>query len=255
MLLCNMFAKGKIPHAFALVSEGYIDAAKNIAASILCEKRCFPPCGKCRHCLKISKGIHPDFIEVAPLKGKVYIGVDAIRQLRSDAYIRPNDASAKVYFINGASLMNEAAQNALLKILEQPPENVYFILGDKTVNELLPTVLSRVTMFRLDGETVKEKARYADKVNEILKAYKNRDEAGTYLLLSSLPKREQMINLYSELSDALYENIRNNALSGNPDNGLTLFFDEVQKALSRLDNAGNPGITAACLNSRLFGGN
>ena len=180
--------------------------------------------------------------------------MDTIRQLRSDAYIRPNDASAKVYFINGAALMNEAAQNALLKILEQPPENVYFILGDKSVNDLLPTVLSRVTLFSLDGEKVKEKAKYADKVNEILKAYKNGDEAGMYLLLSSLPKREQMICLYKELNDSLYEKIRSSALKGAPDNGYTVFFDKLQDAMRRLENAGNPGIIAASLASELFGG-
>ncbi len=254
VLLGKMFAEGKIPHAFALVSEEYIDAAKNIAASIICEKRCFPACGVCRHCIKMKKGIHPDFIEISPLKGKVFIGVDAIRQLRSDAYIRPNDADAKVYFINGACSMNEAAQNALLKILEQPPENVYFILGDKRKNELLPTVLSRVTLFSLDGETETKKAKYTDKVSDIINAFLIGDEAKTYLLISSVPKREQMSSLLNELGDALFERIRRNAITGKPDNGFTPFFDNVQKALRRLDNAGNPGITAADLCCGIFGG-
>lgn len=253
-LLSKMFAEGKVPHAFALVSDEYIDAAKNIAASIICEKRCYPPCGKCRHCLKVKKGIHPDVIELAPQKGKVFIGVDAVREMRSDAYILPNDADAKVYFINGACSMNEAAQNALLIILEQPPENVYFILGDNRKNELLPTVLSRVTLFTLDGAQKNKKEKYADKVNEVITAFTENDEAECYLLLSSVNKREQAEEFLSELSDTLYGMIREKSVSGEAPRRLTLFFDKVQKALQRLQNAGNLSVTLAELNSSIFGG-
>jgi len=252
-LLGKMFAEKKVPHGLCLVSDEYADAARKVAASVICENGTFPSCGKCPHCIKAMKNIHPDIIECAPLKGKVFIGVDQIRALRSDAYIRPNEAQNKVFIINGACKMNEAAQNALLQVLEQPPKNVFFILADNRTNELLPTVLSRVSVFRFtsrENQTVKNE----EKANEILSLFYKGDEAGLYLKLISYNKREKAIEILSDVSLLLFANIKEELKKGIDQQKNITFFDNIQKALTRLNNAGNLTVTMAELTAKSIGG-
>ncbi len=244
-LLGRMFAQKKVAHAVALITEEYIDAARSLAASIICEKGQFPACGECAHCKKAKKNIHPDIIEIAPLKGKVFISVDQIREMRSDAYISPNEASAKVYIINGACLMNEAAQNALLLILEQPPKGVHFILCDSTLSGLLPTVISRLTVFYPESREKKQVKKYEEKCKELLLAFNAKNEASFYSAICPFIKREQAQQLLLELSECVANEIKK------PDTenkrGLMTLFDNITLAAQRLLNSGNVTVTLAAL--------
>lgn len=102
-----------------------------------------PPCGRCAGCEKAAAGRHPDVITFAPAEGKREITVEQIRRLRSDAWVAPNEGRRKVYLLDPASAMNENAQNALLKVLEEGPEQAAFLLIARTAAGLLHTVRSR----------------------------------------------------------------------------------------------------------------
>lgn len=137
-------------HAYILAAApdaGYA-RARELAQAMLCTGSAPRPCGVCRNCRKIAHGAHPDVITVERLtddKGKLKaeIVVDQIRDLAADAAVLPSEADKKVYIIREAGLMNDAAQNAALKLLEEPPAGVMFILCVENSQLLLPTIRSR----------------------------------------------------------------------------------------------------------------
>ena len=109
------------------------------------------PCGKCIQCRKAESLSHPDIYK-AQLSGKTEaVNVEEVRNICSDAYIRPNEAANKVYIIRNADRMQIQAQNALLKLIEEPPQNILFILCCERKDNLLPTILSRVTVYSLEN--------------------------------------------------------------------------------------------------------
>ena len=141
---------GRIPHAVIFESRDKAlaeSAAKELAAAFLCESDGMRPCGVCRSCRKVRSGVHPDVYTVVTTGGKQATGVGEIRQMISECYIKPNEARGKVCFI--FDKMTVEAQNALLKILEEPPQNVQFVIITEKSTLLLKTVLSRSTLFKL----------------------------------------------------------------------------------------------------------
>lgn len=111
-----------------------------------------PPCGGCRDCRKAAEGIHPDVSFLAPAEGKKEIVVDQARALRADVYIRPNEAPRKVYIIDPADALNPAAQNTLLKVVEEGPPYAAFILSAARPGNLLATLRSRCETLTLSPE-------------------------------------------------------------------------------------------------------
>lgn len=107
------------------------------------------PCGQCHSCLLFKAETHPDFYTVTLEKDKKSIGVEQIRQLTEKVYEHAQQGGAKVIWIKQASLMTEAAANALLKTLEEPPAQTFFILSDHRINQLPATVRSRCFYFYL----------------------------------------------------------------------------------------------------------
>ena len=135
-----------IPHAVIVwggSEEGRNADAYAIARATVCEASGKRPCLTCAHCVKSAKGIHPDIITVERPGDKQSIIVDQIRAIREDAVVLPNEADKKAYIIRRADLMNTQAQNAFLKLLEEPPESSGFILVAEDPASLLPTVRSR----------------------------------------------------------------------------------------------------------------
>jgi len=113
------------------------------------------PCENCAHCHKSKENIHPDLRIVEGGAGARSFHIDAIRSLRQDAGILPNEANCKVYVLHNAQAMTVEAQNALLKLLEEPPDYVCIILTAPTGKKLLSTVISRVFTLSL-GEAMEE---------------------------------------------------------------------------------------------------
>ena len=114
--------------------------------------------GKCNCCRKIFANIHPDvsFIRRGLQKdGKTPsrdIVVDQIRAVSADSVVTPNEAPGKVYIFPEAETLNPNAQNAFLKLLEEPPAGVYFLLCCRNPEALLPTVRSRCGIYYIGGE-------------------------------------------------------------------------------------------------------
>ncbi|WP_392564498.1 DNA polymerase III subunit delta' [Orbus wheelerorum] len=107
------------------------------------------PCGQCHNCQLFLANNHPDYYVIEPEKNKLSIGIDQIRQISTKIYERAQQGGNKVIWITNASLMTEAAANALLKTLEEPPENTYFLLSDIDNGQLLPTIRSRCQFYFL----------------------------------------------------------------------------------------------------------
>lgn len=148
--LQNSINKGRISHFYLIsgpVGSGKHTLARLLAAAIICtgESR---PCLRCAACRKVMGNTHPDFITVEDPEHKT-LPVRIVRQVREDMFIRPNEAQRKIYLF--PQELGEEGQNALLKILEEPPSyGVYILLADNP-EKLLPTVRSRCTELKLQS--------------------------------------------------------------------------------------------------------
>lgn len=127
--------------------SGTLEFAQAIAAALLCTGSAPHPCGVCTSCLKLAHGTHPDFICLN--EDDAEIKVEHARSIRTEAAILPNDGNRKVFILHGAEHMNTSAQNALLKVLEEPPRYAFFLLTAKQPGLLLPTIRSRCTIYHL----------------------------------------------------------------------------------------------------------
>lgn len=173
----------KLSHAYiisARADEGF-EKATELAAAMLCESGAGRPCGVCRHCKKSLRGIHPDVMVISRPsddKGrqKREIQVEQIRAMASTAAIMPNEAEKKVYIIRDAGAMNANAQNALLKLLEEPPYFDAFILITDNTQLLLETVRSRCVTVNLKVEAEPLSAEMRAKAEKYLAIVAKGDE-------------------------------------------------------------------------------
>ncbi len=144
-------AAKRLAHAYII--EGARGCGKHTLAKLICQAvscdESAPPCMKCINCDKIMRDQSPDVITVEPEKGKVQLGVDVIRKLREEAVFAPIDLPKKIFIISDGNSMNTQAQNALLKILEEPPPHVMFLILSENAEGLLSTVRSRAPILRI----------------------------------------------------------------------------------------------------------
>lgn len=151
--LLTALSANRLPHAIIL--EGDSGLGKRtlglwLAKAALCASK-EQPCGGCRSCELFDAGTHPDFITVAPENGKKSVTVDRIRELRRQAFVKPHISLRRVFLLADCDAMNEQAQNALLKILEEPPGAAVFILTAASRAALLETVVSRCVILTLSA--------------------------------------------------------------------------------------------------------
>ncbi len=151
--LRSSIAKGRISH-FYLISgpagSGKRTLAKLLAAAILCRNGTDRPCGTCSACRKVLGAGHPDYITIDDPEKKT-VSVELVRQARADIYIQPNESDHKIYLFPRAQDMGIPSQNALLKVLEEPPAYGVFILLTDSPEKLLTTVRSRCTELALSA--------------------------------------------------------------------------------------------------------
>lgn len=145
---------GRLSHALLIEGpdgSGKYTFAVEAAQAALCsaepEAR---PCGVCRDCVKVTKGIHPDLLIFGGAGGDRSFHIDTVRELRGQAYVQPNEAAGKVMLLRNTHEMTEQAQNALLKIIEEPPRDVMFILTCRSRFRMLETIRSRVQVIALE---------------------------------------------------------------------------------------------------------
>ena len=156
-------ARRGLSHAYIIsgpTGSGKKTLAGLLAAALVCSGGGEIPCGLCSGCKKAMAGIHPD-ISAIGTDGKD-ITVSQVRALRSDAYIKPNEAGRKVYLIHRAQSMNQSAQNAMLKLLEEGPPYAAFLLLAENAAALLPTVRSRCEVLTLSPVTPQQARAWVD---------------------------------------------------------------------------------------------
>ena len=181
--------------------------AEALASALLCTGA-NPPCGGCPSCIKLRADSHPDLIVIDEGEGE--IKVDTARGIRDEAYIRPNEGGRKVFVIRHADHMNPAAQNALLKVLEEPPRDVFFVLTAMQPGIILQTIRSRCTIYHLEPpvEGAPDDA-LLDQLAPFLRAMAERDEYRMAVAAQSLAKmnkaefRAAMALLTTALRDAI----------------------------------------------------
>lgn len=106
-------------------------------------------CGQCRGCQLMQAGTHPDYYSLLPEKGKSTLGVDAVREVSEKLYEHSRLGGAKVVWIPDAAQLTDAAANALLKTLEEPPAQTRFFLASTEPARLLATLRSRCRLHHL----------------------------------------------------------------------------------------------------------
>lgn len=198
-----------LSHAY-LITGGSGDSRaallNRLAAAYLCEGE-KPPCGRCRACRKVGKNAHPDLSRTAPPPDKAEITVEQIRALRADAYIRPNEGKRKVYAIDPADAMNPAAQNALLKVLEEGPAYAAFLLATDRPGKLLDTVRSRCELLALPPENAPPSPELLARGSELASLLLGGDELACAQALVELelskPKAEELSALLGETENAV----------------------------------------------------
>ncbi|MGI6264803.1 MAG: hypothetical protein ACOYJY_04970 [Acutalibacteraceae bacterium] len=150
---------GRMPHALLIEGpkgSGRRTLARLIARAAVCTGAGEKPCGECPNCRKALAGVHPD-ISWTEGEGKSHtVSVKTVRALREDVFIRPNEAPRRVIGLIEAQDMNEAGQNALLKVLEEPPAHALFLLTCENRSQLLETVRSRAVSVSLGGVSEEE---------------------------------------------------------------------------------------------------
>jgi DNA polymerase-3 subunit gamma/tau len=162
--LQNAISKKRISHSYIFCGPkgtGKTSLARVFAKGLNCEKGpTSNPCNKCSNCLSIAAGTNVDVIEIDAASNR---GIDDIRDLREKVRYLPVNLRKKVYIIDEAHQITPAAFNAFLKVLEEPPEHVIFIMATTEPHEVLPTIMSRCQRFDFEPVPV-------DKIKKRLKS-------------------------------------------------------------------------------------
>lgn len=169
--LTKILSKEDIPHAFLFAGPkgtGKTSAARIVAKTLNCELRQkdnnqLEPCNSCPTCLSITKGENMDVLEIDAASHR---GIDDIRVLRDAVKLSAFSSKKKVYIIDEAHMLTTEACNALLKVLEEPPKHVVFILATTNPEKLIDTIRSRTTVIQFTKATEEDIVRRLKKVAE-----------------------------------------------------------------------------------------
>ncbi|QUJ68369.1 DNA polymerase III subunit delta' [Photobacterium sp. GJ3] len=160
----QLLSQERMHHAMLLVSPagfGREALVRQLAQTVLCQNGVTESCGLCHSCKLFTAETHPDCHVIRPLEGKS-ISIDAIRQCNHWAWETSQLGGKRVVVIEQAESMGEAAANALLKTLEEPPANCQFILTTSELDRLLPTINSRCNKWRLQIPSEQDVKRWVE---------------------------------------------------------------------------------------------
>ncbi len=231
----SIISSGRIPHSFLIEGGSFEErkaVANYIAGAVVCESD-EKPCGNCRQCKLCENGSNVDISYIGLEDGKKNILVSQIRKLRADAFIKPHSAQKRVFIIENADLMNEQSQNALLKILEEPPASVVFILLTPSRALSLVTIISRCSILKLSDKENNNDEELFSVAENILNLLFDFKEYEALKILSSFEKDR----LKSEkLLRAIQKNCAETMKSGNISNyrakALSKIYDQCEEYIS-----------------------
>ena len=244
---------GTLSHAWLVLGgsrESREELAAFIASALICPAQ-DAPCGECAHCQKLARGIHPDLIRLEKLPDKSSYVVEQVRNIVRDAYVMPNEAQRKVYLIPGADEMNLNAQNAMLKILEEPPARSAFVLEAANAAAVLDTVRSRCTELLASGEEgAGDEDKYARAIFDSFLRKRPVDVAtAAFMLEKAKLEREEFDGVLEALWSLLAQRI---AAQTGDRAALFAAMDEVSELLRRRgSNNTGAGHTAGALAVKL----
>lgn len=192
----------KLSHAVLIEcsdAQKSLSVALTLAKLVLCRSNCGDNSeGVCRSCSKINKNVHPDVILIDVEPSKSSIGVDAIRNLLGSVYITPTESQNKIYIINKSDSLTLQAQNAFLKLLEEPPKGVIFLLLCDSLTSLLETIRSRTQIFSLNS--TKKTSDLELNMLEISKAIASKKD---YEIMKSLVKYSNERAIFTQILEEL----------------------------------------------------
>lgn len=162
--LKTQIQSGKLSHAYLFTGSrgtGKTTSAKILAKAVNCENpHDGNPCNCCKACVAIDSGSCMDVLEIDAASNN---GVDNVRELRDDAIYTPSQVKMRVYIIDEVHMLSISAFNALLKIIEEPPEHLLFILATTELHKVPATILSRCQRFsfrRISQEDIAARLQY-----------------------------------------------------------------------------------------------
>jgi DNA polymerase-3 subunit gamma/tau len=161
-ILTNQLRSGTVGHAYLLCGTrgtGKTTMARLLAKGVNCLSDGERPCGSCANCVAVKDGVFMDVIEIDAASNN---GVENIRELRESVKYPPSVGRRKVYIVDEVHMLSAGAFNALLKTLEEPPEDVMFVLATTERHKLPATILSRCLRLdfrRVPAETIKNGMR------------------------------------------------------------------------------------------------
>ncbi len=208
--ILQLVNKNKLSHALLFCGNSDIctQFARDIAKALVCKSTENKACNVCTSCKKADSNNHPDIKIVFAKKGHKSLHVDDIRDLHEECYIVPNESNCKVYIIENAQNMTEQASNALLKLLEEPPAFVKFILTASDIYHLLPTVTSRCSYFFISSDKSSYKTSKENEYAEALLFSLDTSFADFMLKSGMLVKEKErtvILNTIDIISDKLDE--------------------------------------------------
>ncbi len=181
-------ARNALSHAILLTgSADALEAARFAAAALECSAETGKPCGVCQGCRKVREGIHPDVTIVRDPDHK-NIAVDIIRDLRTDAYIRPNEGKRKVYIFPDCSILPEQGQNVLLKIVEEGPPYAAFLFCAENGSAVLQTLRSRCVEIKL--RSAKGEEELSEEAQALCACLAGKKRGGSVALAVKLEKKK-----------------------------------------------------------------
>ena len=188
----NFIKEKRIPHAILILGDegvGKHTLAFFLANAIVCGKA-DAPCGMCDNCRLATSSNHPDITVIAPEDDKKSITEGQIRNMRQEAFIKPHKSEKRVFLIDGADTMNPQSQNALLKVLEEPPESVMFLLVAENKAAFLDTIISRCVVLNVnDASDCKADTKAFLAAEEFLKYLMDNDQYNMLITTHAFSKK------------------------------------------------------------------
>lgn len=165
-----------VSHAYLFYGSGGLGKrliADYFVRSLFCLSNESRPCSSCTHCQQLLKQVHPDIIYLEPLIGKQKITVEQVRTMRAKIQKGTFLNSYKIVIIDQADLLSLGASNAMLKIVEEPTAKTVFIFISQSLDNILPTIISRIQLIKFLPVAAKEIEDYLIKQGRIREeAYK-----------------------------------------------------------------------------------